>query len=76
MVGRLCRLGVHVPSIISFSKLLWQVFPQESELLRTDTNLKLACLQARSPLAIAALPSVSPIPSAPLTNPHELTRAK
>jgi hypothetical protein len=33
-----------------------------------DTNLKLACLPARSPLPVAALPFVSPIPSAPLTN--------
>ena len=42
------------------------------EFLRNrDTNLKLACLPARSPLPIAALPSVSPIPSAPLTNPHK-----
>jgi hypothetical protein len=36
-----------------------------------DTNLKLTCLPARSPLPVAALPFVSPIPSAPLTNAHE-----
>jgi len=41
-----------------------------------DTNLKLACLPARSPLPVAALPSVSPIPSAPLTNRHESTRLR
>src|SRR6266478_1140139 len=41
-----------------------------------DTNLKLACLPARSPLPVAALPSVSPIPSAPLTNLRGLDRSK
>jgi len=32
-----------------------------------DTNLKLARMPARSPLPIAALPSMSLIPSAPFT---------
>lgn len=35
-----------------------------------DTNLKLACFHGRSPLPVAALPSVSMIPSAPFTNSH------
>jgi hypothetical protein len=39
-----------------------------------DTNLKLACFPARSPLPVAASPSMSLIPSAPFTNPHELNR--
>jgi hypothetical protein len=39
-----------------------------------DTNLKLVRFPARSPLPIAALPSMSLIPSARFTNPHELNR--
>src|SRR5262249_30392241 len=35
-----------------------------------DTNLKLACFPARSPLPVAALPSMSLIPSAPFTDAH------
>ena len=37
-----------------------------------DTNLKLACFPARSPLPVAVLPSMSLIPSAPFTNPHQM----
>jgi hypothetical protein len=40
-----------------------------------DTNLKLARFPARSPLPVAASPSMSLIPSAPFTNPHELNRS-
>jgi hypothetical protein len=43
-----------------------------SEATILDTNLKLAPFPARSPLPIAASPSMSLIPSAPFTNPHEL----
>ena len=42
------------------------------EFTALDTNLKLACFPARSPLPVAALPSVSLIPSAPFTNLHQL----
>jgi hypothetical protein len=34
----------------------------------SNTNLKLARMPARSPLPVAALPSMSLIPSAPVTN--------
>src|SRR5262249_40923022 len=37
-----------------------------------DTNLKLARFPAGSPLPVAALPSMSLIPSSPFTKPHEL----
>ena len=40
-----------------------------------DTNLKLARFPARSPLPVAALPSISLIPSVPFTNSHELAQA-
>jgi hypothetical protein len=35
-----------------------------------DTNLKLARVPARSPLPVAALPSMSLVPPAPFTNVH------
>src|SRR6266487_2954982 len=38
--------------------------------MKSDTNLKLAPFPTRSPLPVAALPSMSLIPSAPFTNSH------
>src|SRR5206468_6885912 len=67
---------VHLAAI-GLDKKFWHgrvkmIHGQSAFVQDTTQNLKLAHFPARSPLPVAALPSMSLIPSAPFTNSHEL----